>query len=109
MNRFVIARFERPSSSGRNAFNEPTGARTMLGKAYVAKRDLSATEKVSAGAETSARVTVFTVRENALTRDVRADDVLVVRGKDWNITGVTEHPGQRRGYLEFTAVSNRDG
>lgn len=67
------------------------------------RRDVSDAERMNAGAWDNKLVTRFVIRASAFGRGIRRYDRIVHEGVTFEIDGIKEVPGQRRGFLEITA------
>lgn len=76
---------------------------------YSAKReDVRDSEKNAAGQTMGSLVCRFTIRSSTDSRTVNTKDRISYDGKVWQIHGVKEAKGRRRGYLEITASTEID-
>ncbi len=76
---------------------------------YSAKRDdVRDGEKVAAGQVMGSLMSRFTIRNSVDSRTVNTKDRISYGGKTWQIHGVKEAKGRRRGFLEITASAEID-
>ncbi|GGH53177.1 head-tail adaptor protein [Frigidibacter albus] len=88
-----------------DGFGNVTGSFEPLGTKVAAwRRDVSDSEKVSAGRLQSEVVTRFRVRSTSFTRGITAADRLSSEGATFEILGIKQTE-ERRTFLEITAVA----
>jgi SPP1 family predicted phage head-tail adaptor len=91
-----------------NAFNEQIETWSDLATVWAFRRDASATERYRAqevGAEISVR---FKIRYSSQVADVNPRDRLVIGGREYDITRVTEPEGTRNRWRWIEAVARSD-
>lgn len=100
----------RIDAGARDGFNEPARAEVVEGRVYVRQVALSDAEQREAGSQAGLSVGAFVMRYNALTAGIGVDHVLRDwAGRDWQVTGVHEEIGQRRGRIRVTAKVRSNG
>ncbi|MCE8548306.1 phage head closure protein [Ruegeria pomeroyi] len=72
------------------------------GPLYAARRDVSDSERLRAGAWDNKLVTRFTIRASAFSRGIRRTDKIVHEGTTYEISGIKEVQANRA-FLELTA------
>lgn len=92
--------------TGKNPYGESIGDWADLGGPIPARRrDVSDSERMSAGAWDNLLVTRFVVRLTAFSRDIRRSDKVLHEGITYAISGIKEFP-EGRGFLEITAITS---
>lgn len=79
------------------------------GKIRAARRDVSDSEKATAGWTEATIVARFTIRSSEFSRDLTPKDRLTHDGLTWEIQGIKEAWLGRFRFLEITARARTDG
>lgn len=98
----------RLTEGAQNGFGEPVETWADYTTLWAGRKDVSDTEKVSAGQKDSALLSRFVVRSNSKTRTLTTQDMLSYDSADWSILGVKETADGRKQFIEITAAKDSD-
>lgn len=100
---------QRKQSDGVDAFGEPTSETWPTFITVSANRkDISDSEKVSAGQINAVRMSRVVIRSSVNSRSVTPNDRLSYDSKIWDIHGIKETGEGRMKYLELTVMAQAD-
>ncbi|MEW7009493.1 phage head closure protein [Lentilitoribacter sp. EG35] len=100
---------ERNTGSGVNEFNEPDDNWEKFTTVSAERKDVSDSEKISAGQVNATRMSRFVIRSSQKSRTIDAKDRINYDGTLWDIKGKPKETlhGRSR-YLEITAIAQAD-
>lgn len=96
------------TQTGTDAFGHPVYGPPVEFSVWAARRDVSDSEKATAGTISSSLMTRFVVRSSSQTRGIKPSHGLTHEGAAYNIMGVKETADGRRRFLEITCVRSAD-
>lgn len=103
-----VITIERNAPGSDNAFGEAAENWSSF-ITYRAKReDVRDSEKFSAGQAMGSLMSRFTIRSSSDSRSISTRDRISHEGRVWQIHGVKEAKGRRRGFIEITASTEID-